>query len=243
MANTKHTKNANDRFDPRPWLIGIAVILAIGMLLFAYYEFIWSKNNSSDYEEFSKVSDGIIENRETGLRYFELSGSYEARYRVTNTCYGKLGKTNLYQLAYKDSKGNAEALSGELYLALSPEDGGKVYIAETQSAPTLAGFKTSTVYVCTDIKDELVAAITSFSGSDATALVNEYLAKEKYEGEGNPYETYRLRLISDSCGWLYYVLYLVRCDNGDYYIYGVDDRTGYAVESTRFHSSLGGAVN
>ena len=98
------------------------------------------------------------------------------------------------------------------------------------------------MYVCSDAMDELVVTFTSLSGDSADKFINEYLEGNVYKGNGVPYETFKLRITSEEYKWLYYILYLVRCDNGDYYVYGATDRTGYTVDPTFFHASLGGAV-
>lgn len=242
MPKTKTAEKNEDRLTPKPWLIGIAIILALALVIVAYYEFFWD-NKGTPKAVFTKKSQGIIRNENNGMLYYELSESYEARYHVSNDYYGKLAGEKLYQLAYKKSGGEAVTVDPELYVTFDPDKNGKVYASEAVSVPSLADFKTDAVYVCSDVKDELIITLTSLSGATAEDFVETYLEKEKYTGDGEPYETYKLRITSKEYGWLNYILYLVRCDNGDYYAYGADDRTAYAVDSRDFHESIGGAVS
>lgn len=237
MSDTK--KENKDRLTPMPWLIGLAVVLALALFVYVYA--VISDSSSSGVIKLTEKTEGVLIDEKNGITYYELSGEYEARFRVSNAHYGKAGKKKLYQLAYKEKEA-INKVNGYLWLAETPEDGGSVYASSAAHVPSLENFDWENVIVCTDVKDELVVALHSLSGASADLFVNGYLEKNPYDGGGLPFETYKVRITSKSYGWLYYTLYLVRCDNGDYYVYSESDRKSYAVESSLFLSSLGGAV-
>lgn len=247
MANQEKKNNRSsgkkeDRLTLKPWLIGIASIAALCVLVAGIYFFFYRETDTS-YISLEVISEGVLLDRENNITYYELSNSYEAKLRVVSDHSAEVDDgRKLYKLAVKEND-KTVTLDTSKWLVESVEDGGSVFCSDLLLVPDILGFDTSKVYICTDNADEIAVAIGSLTYGDVDKFLGDYLLKEKYEGEGVYYEGYKIRLVSDKYTWLYYVLYLVRCDNGDYYVYGVEDRTGYTVSKELFTDIIGGDID
>lgn len=239
--NKKKHKDPREKLSPLPWLTGIAAVAAICIVFYVIYLL----TDAPNYEKFTEKSDGVIVSEKTGFVYMELSKSYEECLRVSSEAYGKLGDKLLYCLAY-EKDGKTTVVSGERYLVEKLEDGGRVYARNDEVIPTLDAFDPSIAYICHENDGDngiVYDTMTSLSEDGLKAFVNGYLKKELYEGKGVPYQTFEVKIESNTYPFLRYILYLVRCDNGDYYAYGAIDRKGYTVDSSLFTNALGGSID
>lgn len=240
MAETKKKQKKKKSRAPgetltlKYWLLGGGVVVLLVALVIGAALLLASGETIKFTEE-----DGMLV-REDGVMYMKASSEYAARYVVTGRGQKPYGKTQsgngVYKMGYYNAYEVLMELDPDRYL--TDREGNVYYSSNSTLLPDLASFDTGCVYVCTDAADEITMALLSLTNDSlpvADDFVEEILAGKHYSAEngGVPTDTYRLYFTSPTYGYLYYVMYLVRCDNGDYYVYSDSDRSSVAI-SDRF---------
>ena len=83
--------------------------------------------------------------------------------------------------------------------------------------------------------------LTSFSNvnsPEATDFVEEYQKGQPYVGDSFGIKTYCVQLTSSKYNYLAYMLYLVQCEDGSWYMYTKSDRTSILMDSHWFDDLL-----
>lgn len=212
------------------WLIGALIVgvLVTGIILLSHWL-------GGQVRSFS-CEDGLLTDLEGSTQYMRASGNYEAVSALRDV-YGRAGELSLHGVAYKNKLGQVIAADTSRYLT----DGkGTLFISSAVLLPGLSSFGCEVMYVCTDTEDELTLALASFSSDTdyrPEDIIDEYLNAPAYDMEkgGAPQTTYKLYLSSPvKYPAFYYVMSLVHCDNGDFYIYTQEDRVGRRIRSRYF---------
>lgn len=243
MANeTKKKKKKNKKpVDPREkltwkyWIIGAVITLIIfgGTVLFAYFA------DLADVREFT-CQNGIY-TRDDGRLYIKADGAYEALHTPVSrnekgTPYGKCEELSLYEVGYLDVYGNLKKLDANDYLT---DRSHALYIARSAMLPTVSQLEADTVRFGVFTADEKTrlyrgVSLTNQSSPEATEFVKEYLNKTLYAGDATPLDTYCVQLTSAKYPYLAYMLYLVECEDGSWYMYTKDDRTPIRMSAEWF---------
>lgn len=242
MANeTKKKQKKNKKpVDPRErltwkyWIIGALITLIIfgGTVLFAYFA------DLNDVREFT-CQNGIY-TRDDGRIYVKADSAYEALLQPVSrnkkgTPYGECEGLSLYEVGYLDVYGNLKKLDADNYLT---DKSHALYIASTAILPTVSQLEADTVRIGEFTADEKTRlyrkSLTNQSSPEATEFVKEYLKKTLYAGDATPLDTYCVQLTSAKYPYLAYMLYLVECEDGSWYMYTKDDRTPIRMSAEWF---------
>ncbi len=230
----KKSKAPGETLTLKYWLLGGGIVVLLVALVVGAALLLAAGETVKFTEE-----DGMLV-REDGVMYMKATPEYAARYVVTGRGQKPYGKTDskdgIYKMGYYNAYGVLMELDPDRYLA--DREGNVYYSSNSTLLPDLASFDTDCVYVCTDEADEITMSLLSLKNDSlpvADDFVEEILDGKRYSAEngGIPLDTYRLYFTSPTYGYLYYVMYLVRCDNGDYYVYSDSDRSSVAI-SARF---------
>lgn len=233
-------KNPKEKLTAKYWLIGAAAVVVV-IAIIAVASLIAADMSRLRFSS----SNGMLTNLSDGRVYVRSSGNYEARYAVDEP-YGYIDTDDspIYKVGYYNSYGVFMEVDPELCLT---DGAGTLYYSSSMRLPSLSGFDWDIVYVCNDEDDEFTFSIMSLTDEDgryASDFVESYLRGRTYSYEedgGLPDETYKIRITSTVYPYLYYVMTLVRCDNGDFYAYTDEDRTSIAVDSSLFENLVPGS--
>ncbi len=248
MANNKKKKtlkkssgkNSEDKLTLKYWLIGFAGVAAfVGIVVL--FSFIFSNTSKIKFS----YDNGLLTNLSTGETYLEAPATFETKYTVKGV-YGMLEDTPIYKLGYYVYD-TLRPVDTSLYL--TDKDGTLFYSSNAPALPSLSGFDAEKIYVCTDVSDDeysmALMSLTNEKTPDATDFVKDYLRGERYSMEddgGIPQTTYKLRIESNNYPYFYYIMYLVECDNGDFYVYTDEDSSSIKVSSEWFDGKIGSTV-
>ena len=233
---TEDTEPEKDKLTLKYWLIGaFAVAALVGVV------FLISVLAAPDTAIPFTYKDGVLTRESDGRVYRQASKMYqvEAFSQKSQPRYGKAGDMSIYKVGYKDTKYDRVAsLDAEHYLT----DGkGTLYYSGDVSLPNPTMFHPEEINmgtVMTTDSGETVTylkTLTNKNSPDATDFMNQYLERNPYIGNGLPQETCRLKLTEKSkYPWLSMIMHLVRCDNGDFYVYTDEDLQSVAVSSDWF---------
>lgn len=223
-----NASDGKDKLNWKYWLIGLLVVVAavglvVGIALLA---------NRYDYVKFT-LSDGTL-TREDGTVFLQAQDTYAVRYTIGNR-YGMAGDTPIYKVGFYNSYGLLREMDEDNYLT----DGkGTLYYGNYGTPPSLKEFSDTTdlLYICTDFSEDTLVAVASLSEADAQGAVKEYLNGERYQEPSDVEykDVYTVQLTSTKYDYLYYIMYLVRCSNGDYYMYTHEDRSSIKVSASWF---------
>lgn len=250
----KKKKRARKVRDPhetltlRYWLLGGAVLVVLIALVVGAAALL----AAGETVTFAEEEGGLIRDSD-GAMFLKAPATYAVRYVVAGKRQKAFGKTDtgrkIYKVGYYNAYGVLMEMDSDNYLT---DAEGNLYYGSMALLPELASFRTDCVYVCTDAADEITMALLSLKDENtpvATDFVDEVLEGRHYSAEsgGLPLETYRLYLTSSVYGYLYYVMYLVRCDNGDFYVYTDEDPSAIAISekfaSRYLEEALGGKTD
>lgn len=227
-------RKPGEKLTLKYWIAGAAALIIIVGLI-ALISFIAAEISVPQFS----LSEGMLTNLSDGTVYVKSSGNYEARYAAKGV-YGKADGVPVYKVGYYNSYGVFTEVDPDLCLT----DGkGTLYYSSKMRLPSLSGFDWDIVYVCNDAADELTFTIMSLTDEDgryASDFVESYLRGKSYNFEegGLADANYKIRITSSVYPHLYYVMTLVRCDNGDFYAYTDEDRTAIEVDSSLFSGLL-----
>lgn len=236
--NKQVTTAKQDKLTLKYWLIGI---LAVAAVVGAVFLLSYLTPQPDTAVPFTVSGDDLIRDSD-GARYVKAPAMYQvdAFYKKSEPRYGKAGNLSIYKVGYKDTQYNTIVALDEAYY-LTDGKGNLYYNPVAVSLPNLETFKAEQVSMGTMVTTDkgttitYLKTLTNKNSPDASDFVAEYLDYNPYLGEGLPQETCQLKLTSSSkYPYLSYMMYLVRCDNGDFYVYTEADRSGYQVSSKWF---------
>ena len=225
-----------DRLTWRYWLIGIGIIaLTVGVIAL-----ITAIDNGASWVTFTEKEGGIIRDYDDRM-FLKAPETYAVRYTVGGK-YGKMGDDRIYKVGFYNSYGVLKEMDPENYLT----DGkGTFYYGSYATLPELTAFR-DRIYVCseyanvvdgeTNIQTVSWMSLSNENTPDVDDFIAAYRAGTRYDLDngGTPQTTYTLYLTSSTYDYLYYVMYLVYCDNGDFYAYTKEDRSSITVPKELF---------
>ena len=233
----KRIKDPHETLTLKYWLIGAAIVLLVvglavgGSILAAHRSIV-----DFHYE------NGVLTRGYDGRMFLKADEPFEVLFPVSRdqkgTPYGKSECFNLYKVGFYNQFGMLKEMDDENYLT----DGVSFYYGNYVAPPTLEKFEADTVRIGEMTADEKTRVyLTSFSNvnaPDATDFVNEYLTGKTYVGDSFGVKTYCVQLTSSKYNYLAYMLYLVQCEDGSWYMYTKSDRTSIQMDSRWFESLL-----
>ncbi len=231
IASAQERAVRQDKLTWKYWLIGAGVIaLLIGVILLVSVI-----AEHASYVRFTE-SEGVLVRESDRMTYQKAPATYVARYPITTrkgNAYGEADGKLIYKMGFYNSYGVLKELDVDNYLT---DEDGSFYYGSYALLPTLENFSTDLIYICADYGEGKLISLESLAEADAQGLVLEYLAGNRYIIDDDVYAetTYTLHVTSSRYDYLYYVMYLVRCSNGDYYIYTSEDRSSIKVSSSYF---------
>ena len=242
--NKKKTQKKGKRYrDPHETLtmkywLGGAIVLALFVALVVGICLLAAR---ADIVRFS-YADGVLTREYDGRKFIKAPEGYEVLYTLGNR-YGKTEDFPVYKVGFYNKYGILSEMDDENYLT----DGeGNLYYGNLVALPlleekeALLDFSADTVRFGNYGDDESIvvyfSSLTNKNSRDASEFVEEYLVGKRYVGDGLPQKTYRVQLTSAKYAYLSYILYLVECDNGDYYLYSDSNRSSIAMDSEWFES-------
>ncbi|MBQ7364573.1 MAG: hypothetical protein IJW46_03150 [Clostridia bacterium] len=231
-------RDPHERLTLKYWLGGGAV-LAVFVGLIVLIALLAAR---ADIVRFS-YADGVLTREYDGRTFIKAPDTYETLFPLGNR-YGKTDDFQVYKVGFYNSYGILSEMDSENYLTDAEGNlyyGNMVVLPTLDEAEALKTFAADTVrFGNFDSDDDGIvvyfSSLTNKNAPDATDFVNEYLKGKRYIGEGLPQKTYRVQLTSAKYDYLAYILYLVECDNGDFYLYSDVNRSSIAMDSEWFDS-------
>ena len=229
MVKTKKKKTrVKKQVDPREqltwkyWIIGaliLAVIVGV-VALCIHFAMLASVRQFSE-------NDGILTRLSDGTLYMKADEVYEVLFPVSSsekgTPYGEAEGLKLYEVGYFNSYAKLKKMDPDFYLT----DGTYLYLANTVMPPRLSEFAADTVRIGEFTADEktrvYLTSLTNESSPLATEFVAEYLKGERYTGDAKVVKTYCVQLTSAKYNYLAYMMYLVECEDGSWYLYSKEN--------------------
>ncbi len=234
---TKRYKDPHETLTLKYWLLGLVIVVAIiGLIVL-----LATLAARGDVVNFSDEG-GYLVREGDNMMFLKASALYEVRYPLGNL-YGEVTdqsgkKTKIYQVGFYDKYGQLQKMDDDNYLT----DGVSLYYGSYAVLPELKSFETDVVRFGEESVNGDQTTIVYYSSlsnkdtAEATAFMQEYFAGKRYIGDGIPQKTYRVELTSSLYPHLACILYLVECDNGDYYLYSKDDPSSIEMDKTWFDS-------
>lgn len=211
-----------EKFNIKPWLIGLGamlVLLGIAFVAYMFEDFHYVRKFTFDY------STGELVDKWKDITYIEAPSCYEP-VRISKKPYAKDGDREYYRVGYLDKDGNEQLVDTSKMLATSKEQGSYIYYnPKEQTLPSLEEFSANSVLICDvgyNTRDEL-------SESETKILVNAILGGEKVHVEGAD-AIFVLRFRSAEYPSMSYCLDLYR-KNGEFYIYDMSQKKAVSLPS------------
>ncbi len=145
VKTTAENKTEKEKFNIKPWLIGLGVILLILGIVFIVDFF-------EDYHHVRKLKfdteSGELIDKKNDITYIEAPGCFEP-VRISKYAYAKDGSREYYQMAYLDSDGNEQLIDTSKMLATSKEQGAYIYYnPDEYEFPSLEEFAAESFLIC-----------------------------------------------------------------------------------------------
>ncbi|MBR2986576.1 MAG: hypothetical protein IKC63_01005 [Clostridia bacterium] len=241
---TKQNTGKKKRRDPHEtltlkyWLGGAAAVaVLVGLVVLASVLLTRAERVKFVY------ADGMLTRTYDNRVFLKAPDCYEILFPLGNT-YGESEDFPVYQVGFYNKYGVLSSMDDENYLTDSEHRfyyGNMVVLPTLDETEALLEFSADTVRFGEFEEDEsfvvYFSSLTNKNAPDATDFVNEYLTGRRYVGDGLPQKTYRVQLTSAKYDYLSYILYLVECDNGDYYLYSPADKAkSIAMDAEWFDS-------
>lgn len=204
-----------EKFNIKPWLIVIGVILLIlaSVLVVDFFDnFHYVRKLKLDEE-----NDELIDKKHD-ITYVAAPECYEG-VRLSKKPYARAGEKEFYQLGYLDPDGNEQLVPVKKMLATSRADGAVIYYNPDEiSMPSMEKFEADSILVC-----DYYNTLDELTESETRIFLQGY--KEGHEVSlGSATEVFTLRFRSTKYPWISYRTELF-WENGLFYVKNADDNT------------------
>ncbi len=177
---TPQNAGEKEKFNFKPWLIGLGVILLILGIVFVVDFF-------EDYHHVRKLkfdtSTGELVDKKNDITYIEAPGCYEP-VLISKYAYAKDGNREYYQIAYLDENGDEQFIETSKMLSTSKEEGLYIYYnPDEYEFPSLEEFKATSFLICDTtyktVFDNTVSRNETIASAEARRLTVAALEGEK----------------------------------------------------------------
>lgn len=220
-SKSKKKADPKDRIDPKPWIIGaVCICLFIGAVFL--YDFL---SKYLPIVSLKQNDDGSLYDSKLEITYTVAPRSYKAVLVITDPQYARVGKTPVYEIAYRNLDEKVVPIDIERYLSTDNDNGAILYYNKDKvTLPTLEDFDYEKSYVCST--EGVIFSRAELTKVETAKVIKGFADGANTSVSGKVKETYELRIKSGSYDWLFYCMEFTITENGNYYL------TDYTSEKT-----------